>query len=184
MSGSDRGHDRQPEPAAAVRAHARGIGAAKSFEGVRQELGRKARPVVSDLDRQYAPRAAAATVAGHFARIGGHLDDAAIRGMPDRIVDGASSGRRLCVQATSTRRWRAASPAAGRSNLRSHLHSARLTRTRTMTITRWPLGASEPVSSRSRGRARWLRPATHVAVQPGPRVPYRPPAPASVGWPA
>ncbi len=90
MSGSDRGHDRQPEPGAAVRAHARGIGAAKAFEGPRQELRRKSRPFVSDLDRQHAPRAAAATVAGHFARIAGHLDDAAIRGMPDRIVDEAA----------------------------------------------------------------------------------------------
>jgi hypothetical protein len=94
-----RGHDRQAQSGAAICSVPRRVGAAESFEGMRQEPVREARPVITDLYRQHPPCVAAAAVAGHFLCIADHLHDAAVGRTPDRIIDqvvqrGSASDRR------------------------------------------------------------------------------------------
>src|SRR5262249_35179582 len=83
-----RGHDRQAEPGAAVCPVPRLADAAKPFEDMREELVGKAGPVVTDLDHEHLARVAMArAVTGCLPPFAGHVHDAAVGGMPDRVVD-------------------------------------------------------------------------------------------------
>ena len=76
----DGNDDGQAQAGSPVRAASGGIGAAEPFEGIGQEVGRKAWPLIADLNHYAWPVQSQAGLAGHF-------HSAARRGVPNRVVD-------------------------------------------------------------------------------------------------
>jgi hypothetical protein len=76
----DGDHDGQAQASSPVRAASGSIGAAEPLEGMRQEAGRKAWPVIANLNHYAWPVQPQAGLAGHS-------HSAARRSVPNRVVD-------------------------------------------------------------------------------------------------